>query len=98
MASNNESHFWDSFMAFTVGAVAGFVLGVLFAPASGKETRAKIKEEALKATESAKESYGKIAQEAEKGIRVVKEKTTEGIDTIREFIDKKKEELTKKEV
>lgn len=98
MGDNHESHFWDSFLAFTAGAVAGFVVGILFAPASGKETRAKLKESAAKAGDAAKEGYVKIAAEAEKGIRVVKEKTNEGMDALREFIDKKKEELGDKEL
>jgi gas vesicle protein len=73
-----------------------FVLGVLFAPASGAETRKKIQDGAVKTGEKAKESYEKITREAEKGIKVVKEKTAEGIDTIKEFVDKKKSELLKK--
>ena len=96
MADNKDSHFVDSLVTFVAGAAAGFILGVLFAPASGKETRKKVKDQAVKTGEMAKEGYEKIAKEAEKGIRVVKEKTGEGIDAIKEFIDKKKEELTKK--
>ena len=96
MADERDSHFVEGLLTFLAGAAAGFVLGVLFAPASGKETRKKIKDQAVKTGEMAKEGYEKIAKEAEKGIRIVKEKTTEGIDAIKEFIDKKKEELLKK--
>jgi gas vesicle protein len=94
--ADKDSHFVDSLLTFAAGAAAGFILGILFAPASGKETRKKIKEQAEKTGEMAKESYEKIAKEAEKGIRVVKEKTGEGIDAIKEFIEKKKEEYAKK--
>ncbi len=83
-------------VSFVVGAAAGFVLGVLLAPASGKETRQKIKDEVEKTGDKAKEGFEKIAKEAEKGIRVVKEKTQEGIDVIKDFIDKKKEEFMKR--
>ena len=96
MAENKDSHFVDSLLTFAAGAAAGFILGILFAPASGKETRKKIKDQAVKTGEMAKEGYEKIAKEAEKGIRVVKEKTGEGIDAIKDFIEKKKEELAKK--
>lgn len=96
MGNSQESHFWDSLLTFMAGAAAGFIAGVLFAPASGKETRKKIKDQAVKTGEAAKDGYEKIAQEAEKGLRVVKEKTTEGIDTIRDFIEKKKEEYMRK--
>lgn len=96
MAETKDSHFVDSLVTFVAGAAAGFVLGILFAPASGKETRKKIKDQAAKTGEMAKDGYEKIAKEAEKGIRVVREKTGEGIDAIKEFIEKKKEEMAKK--
>jgi gas vesicle protein len=96
MGDSRDSHFWDSLLTFTVGAAAGFIVGILIAPASGKETRKKIKDQAVKTGEVAKEGYEKIAKEAEKGIRVVKEKTGEGVDAIRDFIEKKREELLQK--
>ena len=83
-------------LSFLIGTATGFILGVLFAPASGAETRKKVQESAAKTGEKAKESYDRIAKEAEKGIKVVKEKTTEGIDAIKEFVDKKKKELARK--
>lgn len=96
MSENRESHFADSLVTFLAGAAAGFIVGILFAPASGKETRKKIKDQAVKTGEKAKDSYEKIAHEAEKGIRIVKDKTSEGIDAIKDFIEKKKEEMAKK--
>jgi gas vesicle protein len=96
MGENRDSHFWDSLLTFVAGAAAGFIAGILVAPASGKETRKKIKEQAVKTGEAAKESYEKVAKEAEKGIRVVKEKTGEGVDAIRDFIEKKREEFQQK--
>lgn len=96
MGDMKDNHFWDSLLTFTVGAAAGFILGILIAPASGKETRKKIKDQAAKTTEAAKEGYDKIAKEAEKSLRVVKEKTGEGVDAIRDFIEKKKEEFQQK--
>jgi gas vesicle protein len=96
MGDSKDSHFWDSLLTFTVGAAVGFIAGILVAPASGQETRKKIKDQAVKTGEVAKEGYEKIAKEAEKGIRVVKEKTGEGVDAIRDFIEKKREELLQK--
>ena len=94
--ADKDSHFVDSLLTFAAGAAAGFILGILFAPASGKETRKKIKDQAVKTGEAAKEGYDKIAKEAEKGIRMVKEKTGEGVDAIRDFLEKKKEEFQQK--
>ncbi len=96
MAENKSSNALGVAISFLLGAATGFVLGILFAPASGKETRQKIKQQAERTGEIAKESYQKLAEEAEKGIKVVKEKTQEGIDAIREFLEKKKEEYARK--
>lgn len=96
MDDTKDSHFWDSLLTFAVGAAAGFIVGILVAPASGKETRKKIKDQAVKTGEAAKEGYDKITKEAEKGIRIVKEKTGEGVDAIRDFIEKKREEFQQK--
>lgn len=83
-------------LSFLLGTATGFILGILFAPASGQETRKKIQERAAETGEKAKESYEKISKEAEKGIKVVREKTTEGIDAIKDFVEKKKQELARK--
>jgi len=94
--ANRDSGIVDITISFLLGTATGFILGILFAPASGEETRKKIGDTAVKTGERAKDSYEKIAKEAEKGIKVVKEKTHEGIDAIKEFVDKKKKEIASK--
>jgi gas vesicle protein len=96
MANDSKGSALEVAVSFLIGATAGFVLGILFAPASGKETRKKLGEEVGKGTEKAKEGFDKIAKEAEKGIKVVREKTQESIDAIKDFIDKKKDEFIKR--
>jgi gas vesicle protein len=96
MGDARDNHFWDSLLTFVVGAATGFIVGILVAPASGKETRKKIREQAVKTGEAAKEGYDKLSKEAEKSIRMVKEKTGEGVDAIRDFIEKKREEFQQK--
>ena len=90
MADNGNSHFADYLLTFLAGAATGFLLGILFAPSSGKETRKKIKEEVKKGQELAVQGYTKVAKEAEKGAKVVKEKAEESIEAIKEFLEKKK--------
>lgn len=94
--ADRDSGIVDITISFLLGTATGFILGILFAPASGEDTRKKIQESAVKTGDKAKESYDKIAKEAEKGIKVVKEKTHEGIDSIKDFVEKKKQEISKK--
>jgi len=94
--SNNNTSALEITLSFLLGTATGFILGVLFAPASGPDTRKKIQEQAQKTGEKAKVSYEKIAKEAEKGIQAVKEKSGEGIEAVKEFVEKKKEEFSKK--
>ncbi|MFW6137199.1 MAG: YtxH domain-containing protein [Candidatus Aminicenantaceae bacterium] len=93
--SDKNSGAVDITLSFLLGTATGFILGVLFAPASGEETRKKIKNNAMATGEIAKENYDKFSKEAEKSIHRVKEKTNEGVDAIKDFVDKKKEELKK---
>jgi gas vesicle protein len=48
------------------GAATGFIVGILFAPSSGKETRKKIKEQAKKGQELAVQGYNKVARKQKK--------------------------------
>ena len=94
--ANKGSSAFEVTLSFLLGAATGFVVGILFAPASGTETRKKIQEQAAKTGEKAKDNYEKIAKEAEKGIKIVREKTQEGLDAIKDFIERKKQEGLKK--
>jgi gas vesicle protein len=96
MSNDRGASFFELTFSFLIGTATGFILGVLFAPAAGTETRKKIGETAVKTGEKAKEGYEKIAKEAEKGIKIVKEKTSEGLDTLKDFVEKKQEEIFKK--
>lgn len=95
--SDKNSSALEVTLSFLLGTATGFVLGILFAPASGAETRKKIQERAAKTGEKAKEEYGKIAKEAEKGYKTVKDKSKEGVEAIKDFVEKKKEESAKEE-
>ncbi len=61
--------------AFAAGAAAGAILGLLFAPAKGSETREKIKDKAKKFSDDIEEKLSK----AEQKIKDLKEDMEEAI-------------------
>ena len=65
MADNNGSGTGTVLLAFLVGAIAGAAVALLYAPASGRETREylgdKAREGARKATELYEEATGEQA-------------------------------------
>jgi gas vesicle protein len=50
--------------AFALGAAAGAVLGILFAPNKGCETRRKIKEQGKKLSEELKNTFNQAKEKA----------------------------------
>jgi gas vesicle protein len=59
---------------FIIGAIAGVAIGFLYAPKSGKETRALLKEKAGEVKEKASEVTGRAKEAALEAGRKVKEK------------------------
>jgi gas vesicle protein len=68
------------FTGFLLGVVVGAAIGMLYAPAPGKETRQMVKEEAqkikTKATEVAEEEAKKIKSKAAEVAQEVRGKTS----------------------
>ncbi|MFA6433374.1 MAG: YtxH domain-containing protein [Elusimicrobiales bacterium] len=62
----SENRSGEIVSAFLIGGLIGAVLGVLFAPAKGRETRGKINEWIEDNTEKAKEKLEKLEDEIKK--------------------------------
>jgi gas vesicle protein len=58
---NQQDHF---FMGFLIGGVLGALAGIFFAPKSGKELRADIKEKGSEVLKDAKEIYADASTKA----------------------------------
>lgn len=90
----------------SVGVLAGAIAGVLFAPKSGKETRAdianyvhemkdKIAEELAKAGDVTKEAYNEIVEKIVKVYELEKKITAEDAKDIKEKLDANYEQVVK---
>ena len=63
-----------SLKSFLNGVAYGFILGVLFAPTSGEETRRRIAKKAADIRDSVKEKYNDIADTVGEQYSSIKEK------------------------
>lgn len=88
---SDRDNFGAFLVGFLVGGIAGAVISLLYAPASGEETRTVIKEKAIelkdKTAETAEEAYKKAeiaAQEAAaKAQTLIKSAQTLAADTLK---------------
>lgn len=74
-------------------AATGALAGILFAPASGKETRAKMKEAAAEGYEGAKETAGELAHDANVRYRYARIQMNSIKKTLKEHGEELKEEV-----
>jgi len=89
----NERHgFFGDLIIFFSGAAIGAGLALLFAPRSGRETRAQIKEMSSNLGHDLKENYEQIGQEAQRVIEQVRGKAEKTIESMKQMVDNCKED------
>jgi gas vesicle protein len=69
---------------FLAGLGAGAVLGMLFAPSSGEETRTNLSERAKQGFEVAKSKGQEFSRRAQKAVGRGKEQVSQAVDTAKE--------------
>lgn len=77
-------------IGFVVGGLTGAVVALLFAPQSGEETRAVIKEKSIELRDKAAEQAEAIASKAEKFAGEAKLRGKEAIEGVKKAVAKKK--------
>lgn len=72
--SNNTGKLLTAILA---GAAIGGVLGILFAPDKGSETRKKISDKSHDLTDAVKDKFGKIVDKFKKEVEAIKDQATD---------------------
>ena len=78
---------------FLVGTIIGGIAALLLAPASGKETRAKIGEWVEEGKDAAQKKMGDATEAAKQKMSEVKEAAQQKIDELEAELKRRKEEL-----
>ncbi|MBC8234198.1 YtxH domain-containing protein [bacterium] len=80
MAENGNSSATSMLLAFLAGGLAGFGLGLLFAPLSGRETRERIRSTSQDVKERTIETAGKAREQAGGLVEHSREKVEELVE------------------
>jgi gas vesicle protein len=86
--SNNNSSAGPVLMAFVLGAAAGAAVALLYAPATGEETRRKIKDKAREGREKAEA----VARDGREFLKRQRENLGAAVERGRETFDKTRKE------
>jgi gas vesicle protein len=78
----------DIVVSFLIGVAVGSVIGILYAPTSGEETRKLIKEKTTETLEEANKQIQKLSQE----LKHLKEEGEKIIQDLKEKFSKKAQE------
>jgi gas vesicle protein len=79
--------------AFLLGGVVGATVALLFAPASGEQTRRRIKEATDEMSTNVSEQYGRIRDKAEIQVSRLKDRASEGVNQAKSYYDQKKSKI-----
>lgn len=79
MSCNDNRGSLDLLFTFILGGIVGAGVALLYAPASGEETRKRIKDEMDVLGEKARDGYG-----------LARDRVEEGVGKVREFMEEKK--------
>lgn len=91
--ARDESNFLEVSFAFLLGSLVGATIALLYAPASGDQTRKRIREASGEAQENLREHYGKVRDKAEIEVSRLKNRASEGYRDARTYLDQKKSKV-----
>ncbi|MEK6725857.1 MAG: YtxH domain-containing protein [Deltaproteobacteria bacterium] len=95
MCGNNHSGGTNTVLGFLLGGAIGAGIALLYAPASGEETRRRIREGAEKARVRTKEGYDAALEEIEERLEAIKNSMQEKKDEVRTAYEAGKEAYQK---
>ena len=87
---SDRDDFGAFLIGFVVGGLTGAMVALLFAPQSGEETRAVIKEKSIELRDKAAQQAELVASKAEKLAEEAKVRSKEAFEGVKKAVAKKK--------
>lgn len=85
-----DENYAELTFAFLLGGIVGATLALLYAPASGEQTRRRMREAADEMGENVREEYGKVRDKAEIEFSRLKDRATEKVQGVKGAYEQKK--------
>lgn len=79
---DSDNSYFAVLGSFCLGALAGSLVGLLYAPRSGRETRDRMSGQLRKTAESAEELKGRLLKKGEEALHEASRRTREAADAI----------------
>ena len=90
MAKDDGAGILELSFAFVLGSLVGATIALLYAPASGDQTRKRIRETGDEVQENVRTQYGRVRDKAEIEFSRLKDRAHEGAREAKTFVEEKK--------
>ena len=88
--ARDDSSFFELTFCFLLGGVVGATLALLYAPATGEQTRRRIREATDEVQGNVKEEVGRLRDKAEIELSRLKDRASEGVNQAKSYYETKK--------
>ncbi len=93
MAKNEGSSFVEVSFAFLLGSLVGATIALLYAPASGEQTRQRLREASEGMQGNLRDQYGRLSDKAEIELSRFKDRVNDGVSHAKGYYDKQKSKV-----
>jgi gas vesicle protein len=93
MARDEGSSFLEVSFAFLLGSLVGATIALLYAPATGEQTRKRLREAGEGVSENLRDQYGRLSDKAEIEFSRVKDRVNDGVNQAKGYYDRQKSKV-----
>ena len=93
MARDDSGNFLEVSFAFLLGSLVGATIALLYAPASGEQTRRRLREASDEAQENLRDQYGRVSDKAEIEFSRLKDRVGDRVGQAKDYYERQKSKV-----